>query len=144
MGIAMPLVGFQELIDEAERGGYAVGYFESWSLESLLAVADAAERTGSPVILGFSGIQLPAPERRRRVARGPRRSPPHRSPVGAGLRRAHGRRRAGREHRPGPPARASHGPPRSRTARTASPPRAGPPGLARRDLRGSRRPPGRD
>src|SRR5207244_8132463 len=35
-----------------------------WSLESLLAVADAAERTGSPVILGFSGIQLPAPERR--------------------------------------------------------------------------------
>ena len=60
----MPQVGFRELIDEAERGGYAVGYFESWSLESLLAVADAAERMHAPVILGFSGISLPAPARR--------------------------------------------------------------------------------
>lgn len=48
----------------AEHGGYAVGYFESWSLESLLAVADAAERTRSPVILGFSGLYLPSPARR--------------------------------------------------------------------------------
>lgn len=60
----MPQVGFRELMDEAERGGYAVGYFESWSLESLLAVADAAKRMRSPVILGFSGISLPAPGRR--------------------------------------------------------------------------------
>jgi fructose/tagatose bisphosphate aldolase len=59
----MPLVGFQDLMDDAGRGGYAVGYFESWSLESLLAVADAAERTRSPVILGFSGIYLTAPDR---------------------------------------------------------------------------------
>jgi fructose/tagatose bisphosphate aldolase len=51
-------------MDEAQRGEYAVGYFESWSLESLLAVADAAERLRSPVILGFSGISLPAPDRR--------------------------------------------------------------------------------
>jgi fructose/tagatose bisphosphate aldolase len=43
----------------AEQGGYAVGYFESWNLESLLAVADAAEATRSPVILGFSGLLLP-------------------------------------------------------------------------------------
>src|SRR5262245_30458322 len=60
----MPLAGFRELMADAERGGYAVGYFESWNLESLLAVADAAERTRSPVILGFSGIHLPDPDRR--------------------------------------------------------------------------------
>ena len=52
---------FAELMAEARRGGYAVGYFESWNLESLLAVADAAEAERSPVILGFSGIYLPHP-----------------------------------------------------------------------------------
>ena len=59
----MPLVPFSELMAAAEQGQYAVGYFESWNLESLLAVADAAEATRSPVILGFSGISLPSPER---------------------------------------------------------------------------------
>jgi fructose/tagatose bisphosphate aldolase len=59
----MSLVPFSELIAAAEQGQYAVGYFESWNLESLLAVADAAEATRSPVILGFSGICLPSPER---------------------------------------------------------------------------------
>jgi fructose/tagatose bisphosphate aldolase len=59
----MTLVAFAELMADAERGGYAVGYFESWSLESLLAVADAAEAQRSPVILGFSGIYLPHPDR---------------------------------------------------------------------------------
>ena len=52
-----------ELMTDAERGGYAVGYFESWNLESLLAVCDAAEATRSPVLLGFSGIYLPHPAR---------------------------------------------------------------------------------
>jgi fructose/tagatose bisphosphate aldolase len=47
----------------AEEGQYAVGYFESWNLESLLATADAAEATHSPVILGFSGLYLPHPRR---------------------------------------------------------------------------------
>src|SRR5581483_2832193 len=60
----MPLVSFSDLMASAERGGYAVGYFESWNLESLLAVADAAEALRSPVILGFSGIYLPHPDRR--------------------------------------------------------------------------------
>jgi fructose/tagatose bisphosphate aldolase len=60
----MPLVPFQTLMQQAEAGGYAVGYFESWNLESLLAVADAAEAVRSPVILGFSGIYLPHPDRR--------------------------------------------------------------------------------
>ena len=55
----MSLVSFQDLMREAETGNYAVGYFESWNLESLLAVADAATRMRSPVILGFSGIHVP-------------------------------------------------------------------------------------
>jgi ketose-bisphosphate aldolase len=59
----MSLVTFGELMDRARRGGYAVGYFESWNIESLLAVADAAEALRSPVILGFSGIYLPHPGR---------------------------------------------------------------------------------
>ena len=59
----MPLASFAELMTDAERGGYAVGYFESWNLESLLAVCDAADATRSPVLLGFSGIYLPHPAR---------------------------------------------------------------------------------
>jgi len=47
----------------ASEGDYAVGYFESWNLESLQAVGDAAESMRSPVILGFSGIYLPHPSR---------------------------------------------------------------------------------
>jgi fructose/tagatose bisphosphate aldolase len=50
-------------MDDARRGGYAVGYFESWNLESLAAVAEAAEARRSPVVLGFSGIYLPQPGR---------------------------------------------------------------------------------
>jgi fructose/tagatose bisphosphate aldolase len=59
----MPLTSFRDLMSSAEQGEYAVGYFESWNLESLLAVADAAEGTHSPVILGFSGLSLPDPSR---------------------------------------------------------------------------------
>jgi fructose/tagatose bisphosphate aldolase len=51
------------MMADAANGGYAVGFFESWNLESLLAVADAAEAMKSPVILGFSGIYLPHPQR---------------------------------------------------------------------------------
>jgi fructose/tagatose bisphosphate aldolase len=59
----MSLTSFHDLMANAQRGEYAVGYFESWNLESLLAVADAAEATRSPVILGFSGLSLPDPSR---------------------------------------------------------------------------------
>jgi len=59
----MPLISFKDLMAEAERGRYAVGYFESWNMESLQAVADAAEATRSPVILGFSGTYLANPRR---------------------------------------------------------------------------------
>jgi ketose-bisphosphate aldolase len=41
--------------------GYAVGYFESWNLESLQGVVDAAEEARSPVILGFNGDFLSRP-----------------------------------------------------------------------------------
>jgi ketose-bisphosphate aldolase len=58
----MPHVRFTELMKAAEAGGYAVGYFESWNMESLFAVADAAVSMRSPVILGFSGIHLPLAE----------------------------------------------------------------------------------
>ena len=58
----MTLVAFNELMADAERGGYAVGYFESWNLESFLATADAAVEMRSPVILGVSGIYVPAPD----------------------------------------------------------------------------------
>lgn len=57
----MSLVSFNDLMAEAESGGYAVGYFESWNMQSLQAVADAAEATKSPVILGFGGIYLADP-----------------------------------------------------------------------------------
>lgn len=60
----MPLVPFHDLMESARRGQYAVGYFESWNSDSLLAVANAAEKMHSPVILGFSGIYLPHPQRR--------------------------------------------------------------------------------
>ncbi len=51
-------VSFPELMHSAEKGNYAVGYFESWNLDSLLAVCDAAKKMKSPVIIGFGGIFL--------------------------------------------------------------------------------------
>ena len=58
----MPHVRFTELMRAAEAGEYAVGYFESWNMESLFAVADAAVSMHSPVIFGFSGIHFPQAE----------------------------------------------------------------------------------
>ena len=51
----MPLRPAKELLEEALANGYAVGYFESWNLESLQGVIDAAEATRSPVMIGFNG-----------------------------------------------------------------------------------------
>ncbi len=53
-----------ELLKHARENHYAVGYFESWNLESLLSVIDAAKRAASPVIIGFGGMFLANPERR--------------------------------------------------------------------------------
>lgn len=59
----MPLTPIPDLMRAARRGSYAVGYFESWNLESLQGVIDAAEATRSPVIIGFNGEFLSSPRR---------------------------------------------------------------------------------
>ena len=64
----LPLIPTNELLGDALRRGYAVGYFESWSLESLQGVVEAAEATESPIMVGFNGEFLShagrhAPER---------------------------------------------------------------------------------
>jgi ketose-bisphosphate aldolase len=61
----MPLVEMPRLLQHARENSYAVGYFEAWNLESLLAVRDAAERSASPVIIGFNGKFLGNRARRR-------------------------------------------------------------------------------
>ncbi len=43
---------------------YAVGYFEAWNMESILAVMDAAEQTNSPVVIGFGGQFLGSKKRK--------------------------------------------------------------------------------
>jgi ketose-bisphosphate aldolase len=60
----MPLQPISKLISNARSGRYAVGYFESWNLESLQGVLDAAELTRSPMIIGFNGDFLSRPDRR--------------------------------------------------------------------------------
>ena len=57
----MPLEPIGAMMGRAAAGGYAVGYFESWNLESLQGVVDAAEQTASPIILGFNGAFLSGP-----------------------------------------------------------------------------------
>jgi ketose-bisphosphate aldolase len=62
-GVFMSLCSLSQLMNDAEQGGYAVGYFECWNLESLQAVVDAAQAERSPVIVGFNGEFLPDPGR---------------------------------------------------------------------------------
>ncbi|MHB1346600.1 MAG: class II fructose-bisphosphate aldolase [Candidatus Humimicrobiaceae bacterium] len=59
----MSNAAIEELMQDAQKRHYAIGYFESWDIESTLAVAKAAENKKSPVIIGFSGIYLPGPQR---------------------------------------------------------------------------------
>jgi ketose-bisphosphate aldolase len=73
----MPLHAIGSMMRRAREGGYAIGYFESWSLESLQGVLDAAEQTRSPVIVGFNGAFLSSP-----------RHPPERLALYAALGRA--------------------------------------------------------
>jgi fructose-bisphosphate aldolase class II len=51
----MPLASMKTLLADALANGYAVSYCESWNLESLQSVLEAASELGSPVIAGFSG-----------------------------------------------------------------------------------------
>jgi ketose-bisphosphate aldolase len=59
----MPLEDVRVMVERARRGGYAIGYFESWNLESLQGVLDAAEEACSPIIIGFNGDSLSNPDR---------------------------------------------------------------------------------
>ncbi len=51
----MPIAAIGDMMARAQHARYAVGYFESWNLESLQGVVDAADETHSPVILGVNG-----------------------------------------------------------------------------------------
>ncbi|NOY41055.1 MAG: class II fructose-bisphosphate aldolase [Planctomycetes bacterium] len=59
----MPLESIRELTQQAYKNGYGIGYFESWNLESLQGVLDAAEQTRSPIIIGFNGQFMSDPDR---------------------------------------------------------------------------------
>ena len=52
----MPVTSLPQLLADAEKRRYAVGYFESWDLYSLEAVLAAAEAERSPVIIGIGGL----------------------------------------------------------------------------------------
>ncbi len=54
----MSLEPINRLMQHARHHDYAVGYFESWSFESVQGVIDAAEATRSPIIIGFNGEWL--------------------------------------------------------------------------------------
>ena len=60
----MPLARIAQLVKAARARSYALGYFESWNLESLQGVVDAAEATRSPTIIGFNGAFLSSKARR--------------------------------------------------------------------------------
>jgi ketose-bisphosphate aldolase len=60
----MPLTPINELVQNAREHRYAIGYFESWNIESLQGVLDAAEATRSPIIIGFNGEFLSHPDRK--------------------------------------------------------------------------------
>jgi fructose/tagatose bisphosphate aldolase len=55
----MSLISLNDMMKHAKAESYAVGYFETWDLRSMISVLRAAESVASPVIVGFSGIYLP-------------------------------------------------------------------------------------
>ena len=59
----MPLESVPAMAGRARKGGYAIGYFESWNLESLYGVVEAAEQARAPIIIGFNGEFMSRPER---------------------------------------------------------------------------------
>lgn len=59
----MSIVNMGQILRSAEENKYAVGYFESFNMESTQAVIDAAEKAKSPVIIGYSGVFTNSPKR---------------------------------------------------------------------------------
>ena len=60
----MPIASLHDILRDARAGSYGVPYCESWNLESAQAVVQAAEKVGSPAIVGFNGGFLQHPSRR--------------------------------------------------------------------------------
>ena len=60
----MSRVSVKKLMNHALEHKYSVGYFESWNLESTLAVVRAAENMRSPVIIGVCGTYIGEPKRK--------------------------------------------------------------------------------
>ena len=51
----MSIARLRDLLADARRGGYCIGYFEAWDQYSLEACLAAAEAERSPAIVGFGG-----------------------------------------------------------------------------------------
>ena len=51
----MSIARLRDLLADARRGGYCLGYFEAWDQYSLEACLAAAEAERSPAIVGFGG-----------------------------------------------------------------------------------------
>lgn len=60
----MSRVSAKELMEHALLHQYSVGYFESWNMESTLAVVRAAENMKSPVMIGVCGTYIGEPKRK--------------------------------------------------------------------------------
>ncbi len=54
----MPLYPFKYMLETALQNNFAVGYFQAWNQDSLEAVLEAGEETGSPLIIGFGGTPV--------------------------------------------------------------------------------------
>ena len=59
----MALYSMKKLLAHAQENRYAVGYFESFNMDALLGVLDAAEEKQSPVIIGFGWQFISSPKR---------------------------------------------------------------------------------
>lgn len=54
----MAIISMKEILRDAGERGYAVGGFDSWNLESVQAIINAAEETRSPVVILISPLEL--------------------------------------------------------------------------------------
>ena len=54
----MTLHSLSSILNNAIKGNYAVGYFESWDSYSFEAILETAEEENSPIIMGFGATML--------------------------------------------------------------------------------------
>lgn len=55
----MSLYRMSEILDDARKKQYGVGFFDALNMEMVRAYLDAAEETNSPIIIGITEILLP-------------------------------------------------------------------------------------